>query len=131
MTFVDSSALVAILAPEADGETYANRIDEKDMPTTSSLAIFETVLALARIRYVPVAEAMLLVLEFLERGDVGVTPIGEDAHILAVGAHARFGKGTGHPARLNMGDCFSYALAKQTRAELLYKGDDFAHTDLA
>ncbi len=45
--------------------------------------------------------------------------------------HQRYGKGLGHPARLNMGDCFSYALAKKSGDPLLYKGDDFSHTDLA
>jgi ribonuclease VapC len=46
-------------------------------------------------------------------------------------AHIRFGKGTGHPARLNFGDCFSYALARRLGTPLLYKGDDFIHTDIA
>lgn len=54
------------------------------------------------------------------------------AHLeLAREAHARFGKGTGHPAGLNMGDCFAYALARERGAPLLYKGGDFAQTDLA
>ncbi len=48
----------------------------------------------------------------------------------ALAAHARFGKGRGHPARLNMGDCFAYGCATANDAALLYKGDDFAHTDL-
>jgi ribonuclease VapC len=129
--FVDSSALVAALAPEEDGKIYSDRIDESHISATSPLAVFETVLALARLRSVPVAEAMMLVLEYLERGEIEVRPIGSDAHILAVGAHVRYGKGTGHPAQLNMGDCFSYALAKQMKSVLLYKGDDFSHTDLA
>jgi len=48
-----------------------------------------------------------------------------------VRAYARYGKGTGHPAQLNFGDCFSYAAAKRVGAPLLYKGADFSHTDLA
>ena len=44
---------------------------------------------------------------------------------------ARFGKGSGHPAQLNLGDCFAYAMAKQHGVPLLYKGDDFSQTDLA
>ena len=50
---------------------------------------------------------------------------------LALGAFDRFGKGSGHPARLNLGDCFAYAMAKQHGVPLLYKGDDFSQTDLA
>ena len=50
---------------------------------------------------------------------------------LALEAHLRFGKGSGHPARLNMGDCFAYAMAKQHGVPLLYKGDGFAQTDVA
>jgi len=46
-------------------------------------------------------------------------------------AYARYGRGIGHPARLNFGDCFAYALAKQTGEPLLFVGDDFVHTDLA
>jgi len=49
---------------------------------------------------------------------------------LARAAHRDYGRGSGHPARLNLGDCFSYALAKDTDEPLLYKGDDFVHTDV-
>lgn len=129
--FVDSSALVAMTSGEPDGEALSDRLQSAESPITSSLAIFETVLALARIRRLPVSEALMLVLDFLERANVGVRPIAGDAHVVALGAHATFGKGTGHPAQLNLGDCFSYGLAKQAGVALLYKGDDFAQTDLA
>ena len=49
---------------------------------------------------------------------------------LARTAHRRFGRGSGHPARLNFGDCFAYALAKATGEPLLFKGEDFGHTDI-
>jgi ribonuclease VapC len=49
---------------------------------------------------------------------------------IARDAHARFGKGSGHPAQLNFGDCFSYALARALDAPLLFKGNDFSHTDI-
>ena len=54
----------------------------------------------------------------------------EEQAYLALDAYDRFGKGTGHSAGLNYGDCFSYALAKQTGEPLLFKGKDFIHTDL-
>lgn len=59
-----------------------------------------------------------------------VVPIGEAEYAVAAGAYARFGKGR-HPAALNMGDCFSYACARTNQARLLFKGDDFARTDIA
>jgi ribonuclease VapC len=61
---------------------------------------------------------------------IKIEPVTEEQAYLALDAYDRFGKGTGHPAALNYGDCFSYALAKQTGEPLLFKGNDFAHTDL-
>lgn len=57
-------------------------------------------------------------------------PVTEEQPYLALDAYDRFGKGAGHPAGLNYGDCFSYALAKQAREPLLFKGNDFTRTDL-
>ena len=59
-----------------------------------------------------------------------VAPIGPDAAHEALEAFARYGKGRGHPARLNLGDCFIYAQARVTGASLLYKGEDFSNTDI-
>lgn len=131
MKFLDSSALVAVLASEPDGEAIAKVIDDADGCVTSPLVVFETVLALVRIFQVSVSEATLLVLEQLHRSGVETLPITPETHILALRAHEDYGKGTGHPAQLNMGDCFSYAMAKLAGAGLIYKGDDFVHTDLA
>lgn len=68
--------------------------------------------------------------ELLRSSDVETMDVtAEQAHI-ARAAYRDFGRGSGHPARLNFGDCFSYALAKVTGEPLLFKGDDFGHTDL-
>jgi len=68
--------------------------------------------------------------ELLSRSDVEIVDVtAEQAHI-ARAAYRDFGRGSGHPARLNFGDCFSYALARATGEPLLFKGDDFVHTDL-
>jgi ribonuclease VapC len=131
MVFVDSSVLVAAIAPEVDGRQYAHRIEAAHGAVTSPIVMYETVLGLARIRQIPVADCLLMVDDFRQRAGIEMRAIGSDAHILAIGAHARYGKGTSSPAQLNMGDCFSYALAKQSASKLLYKGSDFAHTDLA
>jgi ribonuclease VapC len=118
-----------MIAPEEDGEEIASRVASS--ATTSPIAIYETVLAVCRVRKAPVAEALLIVSEFLQRAGIKSMAIDGNQHVLALGAFERYGKGTGHPARLNMGDCFAYAMAKQAGVPLLYKGDDFALTDLA
>ncbi len=68
--------------------------------------------------------------EMLHLFSIKIEPVTEQQAYLALDAYDRFGKGTGHPAGLNYGDCFSYALAKQTGEPLLFKGDDFTRTDL-
>lgn len=73
----------------------------------------------------------MLVLEHLQRAGVELMPIGVDAHVEALSPHARYGKATGHQAQLNLGDCFSYAMAKALNLKILYKGNDFAQTDMA
>ncbi len=62
---------------------------------------------------------------------VEVIPFTPAQQALAADAHRTYGKGSGHAAKLNFGDCFSYALAKETGEPLLFKGDDFAQTDIA
>lgn len=128
--FVDSSALVAMIASEDEGEMLAERLKLARRPVTSPIVVFETALALARIYRASIDEMTLNVIEFLEEAGVDVIEIRADAHLIALKAHQQFGKGTGHRAQLNMGDCFSYAVAKSAGAALLYKGNDFAHTDL-
>ena len=76
------------------------------------------------------ASAMTEIRRFLQESKVTVVPL-DEAHLLeAALARDRFGKGTGHPAQLNLGDCISYAVAKSAGVALLYKGGDFAKTDL-
>ena len=66
----------------------------------------------------------------IEDLDIIIEPASLGQAQLAREAHSRFGRGTGHPARLNFGDCFAYALAKDLDAPLLFVGQDFVHTDL-
>jgi ribonuclease VapC len=65
-----------------------------------------------------------------EEAQIVIEPVTEAQDRVAREAYRDFGKGSGHPARLNFGDCFAYALAKVTGEALLFKGDDFAHTDI-
>lgn len=128
--FVDSSAFVAMMTGEGDAEQLTARLEQARKPVTSSIVAFETVLALSRIYGIPKELAQVLFLEFVKAAGVEMVSIGPEMHLLALNAHELYGKGTGHPAQLNMGDCFSYAMAKSTSGELLYKGSDFRHTDL-
>lgn len=129
--FVDASIIVAIVKPERDGQSLAAALDQVQSPFTSPIAIVEAVMSLGKEKKIPPGNAQSEVREFLRLGRVSVRPIDEATSDLAIDAHARYGKRSGHRARLNMGDCFAYAMAKQHGVPLLYKGDDFALTDLA
>lgn len=129
--FVDASALVAILRRESSFESLAARLDRADGAITSPVAVVEAVMSLGKQMRLPVAEAREAVADLLSRSGIEVVAIDEATSGLAIDAHARFGKGSGHPARLNLGDCFAYATAKQHSVPLLYEGDDFSQTDLA
>jgi len=129
--FVDASALSAILLDEEDAERLAHRLESAPTKLTSPLAIYETVLAVSRVHVSSVPEAEERVRAFLQRAVISVEPVSDAATSLALQAHAAFGKGRGHPAQLNLCDCFAYAMAKQHGMALLYKGDDFSRTDLA
>ncbi len=97
---------------------------------TTPIAIYEAVLGLSRKRRWSVAEAEEHVGDFLSAAGVVIQPIQPEAAHVALEAFARYGKGTRHPARLNLGDCFIYAQAKATGASLLYKGEGFSKTDI-
>lgn len=130
MSFVDSSALVALIAPEPEGQALAQQLQLEPLHVTSPLVMFETVLALCRIRQAPIEEMTFIVHDFLARARISVEPVEADTYLTALQAFDRYGKGSGHPARLNFGDCFSYATARRFGVSLIYKGDDFSHTDI-
>ncbi len=97
---------------------------------TSPIAVFEAVLAVTRAHAGDRERARHLLSNLLDSARVAIASIDAQAAVLALEAHARYGKGTGHPARLNMGDCFAYALAQERGEPLLFKGEDFARTDV-
>ena len=129
--FVDASALVAILTEEAEGEALSARLDAARHPFTSPLAVYEAALAIRRKRQRPMATVRTDIAAFLKAAGIRLAAVPPDAADWALDAFARYGKGTGHPAQLNMGDCFAYAMAVTHDAPLLFKGDDFALTDIA
>lgn len=127
---VDASAIVAILGREPEADRLSTRLRAAPRRSTHPISIYEAVLAVERLTRGTADRARALVDDFMSDLDVEVLGIGSAEAAAATDAFARYGKGR-HPASLNMGDCFSYAVAKLRGAPLLYKGDDFALTDLA
>lgn len=127
--FVDASALVSVLTDEPDAASLIDRMADDGHLLSSAIAVWETTMAVARDRKCQPSEALALVELFCRDMDIALSPIGPTESSIAVDAFARYGKGR-HEAKLNMGDCFAYACARTNNATLLYKGDDFARTDL-
>lgn len=128
--FVDASAIVAILSCEPEADAFADVIEGSDAAITSPIAVFEATLGLCRIRHAAVEEAAADVAEFLSVARIRCVPIATEEAATALAAFARYGKGRGHPAQLNLGDCFAYAMARNRQVPLLFKGNDFTTTDI-
>lgn len=129
MIAVDASALVAVMTEEAGFERLEKVLLSATDAIIAPVAIFEAVLAIARKHAIDSRIAEDRVQRVLQLFRIRVVPIEPSHASLALDALARFGKGR-HPAALNMGDCFAYALARAHDAALLYKGDDFVKTDI-
>lgn len=122
---VDSSALIAVAAAEPGHELYRRALlDSTDPMRLSAPTLVETFLVADNRGWGRRLDAIL-------RGaHLETVPFDIEMARIAREAHREYGRGSGHPAQLNLGDCFSYALATITGESLLYKGDDFAHTDV-
>jgi ribonuclease VapC len=124
---VDTSAVVASLTAEPDADSYRAVLKGADECVMSALNVFECRVVLGA-RY---GEAMLPSFELLiAKLPIRVVPFDADQAALAHRAYRRFGKGSGHRARLNLGDCAAYALARSLGRPLLFKGSDFSETDI-
>jgi len=123
---IDSSALVAIFLGEPERELYLSLIVKDHSRRVSAVSFVETGMVLEGRRG-PVAQDELE--RFLARVAIEVVAVDPDQARSALAAWRKYGKGR-HPAGLNLGDCFSYALARSTGEPLLAKGEDFARTDL-
>jgi ribonuclease VapC len=128
--FVDASAMIAILAREADADILAARLGQTPVVRTSPIALYEAVLGLARVCNMTIGDATFVLDAFLAEARIDVVPITVETGRQAIEAFDRFGKGR-HPAALNLGDCFAYACARALEAPLLFKGADFVQTDVA
>lgn len=123
---LDSSAIVAAIVGEQGHAQILDAIEDAAEVGIGAPTLVETELVLARRFH---ARSRLLVLKFLEENEVVVTPFDARHWELAAEAFLRYGKGR-HSARLNLGDCMTYATARLAGEPLLFVGDDFHHTDL-
>jgi ribonuclease VapC len=123
---VDTSAVVAVFLAEAEDNLFSELIQETDEPRISAASVAECLIALDNR---PDDDNAKLLRDMLFELGLIVEPVTTSEAWIAGDAYRRFGKGR-RRARLNIGDCFSYALAKNLDLPLLFKGDDFRHTDV-
>ena len=124
---VDSSALVSIIYGESDSIPYSMLLDSADSLCISAATFLETSVVVDA-RKSPVLSNR--VEELIERFNIVIEPVTAEQARIARQAYRDYGKGSGHGANLNFGDCFAYALAKATGEALLFKGRDFSRTDI-
>lgn len=124
---VDTSALIAILAKEEDAPRFISALGDAAGGIAISAATVVEATIVAEGRGGPALGRQLD--RLLQRIRAEIVPVAADQVEIARDGWRRFGKGR-HPARLNLGDCFAYALARQRGEPLLFKGDDFAQTDV-
>jgi ribonuclease VapC len=123
---VDTSALIAILRDEQDAMVHARAIANAAIRRISAATYVETAAVIDASRD-PIASRRFD--DLLREARFAIEPVTEAQARIAREAYRDFGRGSGHPARLNFGDCFSYALSKAMNEPLLFKGDDFTRTD--
>lgn len=124
---IDTSALIAILHDEPDAPAFAKAIQLAENRRISTVNYVEAGAVVDR-RGDAIAHRRLD--ELLREAEITIEPTSENQARIARAAYRDFGKGSGHPAQLSLGDCFAYALAKARREPLLFKGNDFALTDV-
>ena len=124
---VDTSALVAIMDNEPERRRFNELIEAAPATYVSAASLLEARIVL----FARSGENAILALDsFLLKSRMNVVEVSPHIADIAFNAYRRYGKGTGHGAALNYGDCFSYALATHLSLPLLFKGDDFSKTDI-
>ena len=124
---IDSSALIAILRNEPEAQIFAELIERAATVRISAATLFEASMVADKFG-VPKLSARFD--ETVEQAKIIIEPFTATQARIARETYRNYGKGSGHPANLNFGDCFSFALAREKREPLLFKGDDIGHTDL-
>ena len=128
VVIVDTSAVIAILTADDDAAIYARAIADASVRRLSAASYLECGIVLDHQRDPVISRSLD---ELVAEAEFVIEPVTEHRARLARQAYADFGRGSGHRAGLNFGDCLSYALALDTREPLLWKGDDFGHTGIA
>ncbi len=124
---VDTSALIAIIKGEPDAESFARAMEAADVLHISAGTYFEACIVMDGYR---TPKLSIRLDNMMEHAKFVIEPVTAEQARIARQAYRDYGKGSGHAANLNFGDCFSYALARVKHEPILYKGDDFVHTDL-
>ena len=125
---LDTSAVIAILRSEPEAMSYARVIADAAARRVSAVNFVESAVVIDASRD-PIATRRFD--DFITEATISIEPVTEIQARIARDAYRDFGKGSGHLAKLNFGDCFAYALAKTSGEPLLFKGNDFLHTDIA
>jgi ribonuclease VapC len=125
---VDTSALIAILRDEPEAQAFAGAIEQAPTRRLSAVGYVEAAAVIDSARD-PIASRRFD--ELVQIAGLAIEPVTEAHARIAREAYRDFGCGSGHPARLNFGDCFANALARATGEPLLFKGEDFSQTDAA
>jgi ribonuclease VapC len=136
--FFDASAIIAMIIREPKAHELLLVLEkESGRRYCSPMAKYEAVVGLARAKgktvknhkeKIKLAEAV--VTKFFVKLEIELLSTTPEQAEIAIGAFSKFGRGSGHPAKLNMGDCFAYAMAKSLKVPLLFVGNDFIHTDI-
>ncbi|RVD11187.1 MAG: type II toxin-antitoxin system VapC family toxin [Mesorhizobium sp.] len=141
--FLDASAIIAIILREPDAGHLLRKMEPAEKLYFSPSSAFEAIVAIARRKSVAergdqastppalIDQCQTIVMGFLDELKAVEIPLDTGIRELAIKAARDYGRYVGHPAKLNFGDCFSYACAKAYRVPLLYKGNDFSQTDMA
>ena len=124
---LDTSALIAILEQEDDARLFARVIADANLLKLSAPTYLETAMVLSRRKK---SDALVKLNDLIEVAQIEIIPFTGEAAYAATQAFSHFGKGQGHAAQLNFGDCMSYAVSKIEGLPLLFKGDDFRKTDV-
>ncbi len=126
MIVVDSSALFSLVAGEADAADFARIMLTNEIAMSAATRLEVSIVVHGRLGQ----DGTSRLTEILEEVDLQIVSFTETHAAIAADAYRRFGRGSGSPAKLNFGDCFSYALARSLDVPLLFKGDDFVATDV-
>jgi ribonuclease VapC len=127
--FVDTSAVVAVVFYEPERDEIKKLLASTSRFFTSPIVRLETSLVVAQRLNITPTQAEMLFDEIVNEASIQLVPISDEIGSLAVSAYEKFGKGR-HPAKLNLADCFSYAVAKHLKMPILFVGNDFSKTDL-